>query len=196
MNKKQRFIKEWIDTQQIVNCLVAEMLKIIELINSEAKRLEKQSETVFIREIQPWFRIEIRSVIATIEAICYKLKQVTVLICDQRNKSLTQAEREKLLEKKIDEHGKPKDYYLKTEENIKFTLKMIYYAFDLSFEIKDHEGWKKLRNTIKVRHKLTHPKNKKDLEIFLREYEDAEIGFNWFVRKIGELSSAWEHNSY
>lgn len=73
---------------------------------------------------------------------------------------------------------------------------MIYYAFDLSFEIKDHEGWKKLRNTIKVRHKLTHPKNKKDLEIFLREYEDAEIGFNWFVRKIGELSSAWEHNSY
>lgn len=136
MNKKnvQRFINEWNDTQQIVHTLTEEIKKVTQIIDIEIERLKNKSENEFLCEIQPWFRIVIRSTIATIEAICYQFKQVTILICDHRKKPLTPAQREKLTEKKQDEDGKLQNYYLETKENIKFALKKIYYAFDLKLK--------------------------------------------------------------
>jgi len=182
-----RFINEWTDTQEMVNSLLDEIHKVIQVIDNEIERFKDKSEAEFLLELQPWFRIAIRSTIATLEAICYRFKHVTILICDHRGKTLTKNEREKLLEKKQDEGGKVQNYYLETTENIKFTLKMFYYAFDLSFEIKDHEGWKKLLNTIEIRHKLTHPKNKEDLYVSPQKYNDASIGFNWFEKQLDGL---------
>jgi hypothetical protein len=189
MNKNdvQRFIDEWNDSIQIVYSITEEILRIIQMIDIEIERSKNKNENEFLLEIQPWFRIAIRSAIATIEAICYIFKQVTILVCDLRKKPLTLAEREKLLEKKQDKDGKFQTYYLKTKENIKFTLKKVYYAFDLPFEIKDHEGWKKLSNTIDIRHKVTHPKKKNDLDISPQIYRDAVEGFNWFGNKMKQL---------
>ena len=184
----QRFIDEWNDTLQIVYTLTEEIKKANQVVNIEIGRLKNKNENEFLREMQPWFRIVIRSTIATIEAICYKFKQVTILICDHRKKPLTPTEQEKLTEKKQDEDGKLRNYYLETKENIKFALKKIYYALDLRFEIEDHEGWKKLLDTIDIRHKLTHPKKKVDLDVSPQQYNNTTIGFNWFEKKIKELN--------
>lgn len=188
----QKFIKEWNDTMNIVYMLTEEILKVTGTVNKEIGRLKNKNENEFINEIQPWFRIAIRSVIATIEAICYKLKQATIIICEQREKTLSPSEMEKLLEKKRDKNGKMKNYYLETRENIKFSLKMFFYVFDLPFTIKDHEGWKKLMDTVAKRHKLTHPKNKTDLEVSPKEYNDASIGFQWFSNSVRELNKLTE----
>jgi len=101
MNKKnvQRFIDEWNDTIQMVDLLREEILKVTQIISIEIERLKNKSENEFLYEIQPWNRIVIRSTIGTIEASCYKFKQVTILICDHRKKLLTPIEREKLTEK-------------------------------------------------------------------------------------------------
>ena len=162
----------------------------MKIIDIEIERLKNKNENELLCEIQPWLRIVIRSSIATIEAMCYKFKQVTILICDLQKKPLKPIEREKLIEKKQDEEGKLRNYYLGTKENIKFALKIIYYAFDLPFEIKEHEKWKKLLDTIDIRHKLTHPKKKADLDISPQQYNDASIGFNWFEKKIKELNKS------
>jgi len=192
MNKKniQRFIDEWGDTLQIVHTLTEEIKKANQIVNIETERLRNKNENELLREMQPWFRIVIRSTIATIEAICYKFKQVTILICDYRKKPLTPTEREKLTEKKQDEDGKFRNYYPETKANIKFALKKIYYALDLHFEIEDHEGWKKLLDTIDIRHKLTHPKKKVNLDISPQQYNDASTGFCWFSKKIKELNKS------
>ncbi len=175
MNDKniKKFIKEWNDTNQIVYMLTEEILKVLSKVNEEVGRLKSKNEDELIYEIQPWFRIAIRSVIATIEAICYRFKQATIIICEQRNKTLSPSKIEKLLEKKCDKNGKMKNYYLETRKNIKFSLKMFFYTFDFPFEIKDHEGWKKLMDTVGMRHKLTHPKKKIDLEISPKQYNDV-----------------------
>jgi len=192
MNKENinKFINEWIDTQDIVFSLTEEIKKVTKIVGHEIERLKNKSENEFIQEVQLWFRIAIRSTIATIEAICYKLKKTTILICDQRKKFLSSTELEKLTEKKQDEDGNLRNYYLETKENIKFSLKMIYYSFDVDFKIKDHESWKKLRDTVDIRHKLTHPKKKKDLDTTAQQYNDASVGFSWFVKKINELNKS------
>jgi len=181
------FLDEFIDTVQMYDLLYEEISKIIKIVDTEILRCKDKTEAEFLHELHPWFRIMVRSVIATIEAICYKFKQLTILVCDQRKKTLSKNDREKLKEKKWDREGKLKNYYLESKENIKFTLKKIYYAFDLRFEIKDFEGWEKLSNTIDIRNKLTHPKKKEDLEISAQQYRDASVGFNWFRQKIEEL---------
>ena len=191
-NNIQSFINEWSDTLQVFDILGKEIIKITQICNIEAKILENENEDNFLKEIQPWYRIAIRSIIATVEAICFKLKYTTVLICDQRKKLLTQEERDKLLEKKLDEQGELRDYYLKTRENIKLALKKFYYAFYLEFAIKNHEEWKKLCNTIGIRNKLTHQKKKNDLKISAQMYQDAAIGFKWFRDQIKELNNLIE----
>jgi len=183
----QRLLNESIDTIQIFDSLKKELDRIIDAIDFLNKRLKNENE--FLREVQPWFRIAIRSTISMIEASCYKLKQFTILICDYRKKPLSPTDREKLIEKKQDENGKLRNYYLETKENIKFALKKIHYAYDLPFKINNHEGWQKLLNTIDIRNKLTHPKKKVDLDVSPQQYEDAIEGFGWFTKKIDELES-------
>ena len=83
-NNIQSFINEWSDTLQVFDILGKEIIKITQICNIEAKILENENEDNFLKEIQPWYRIAIRSIIATVEAICFKLKYTTVLICDQK----------------------------------------------------------------------------------------------------------------
>ena len=56
--------------------------------------------------------------------------------------------------------------HLETLSNIKFTLKAIVKAFDLKANITfDESGWQRFRESIKIRHDITHPKSKASLTI-------------------------------
>jgi len=182
------FIKEWNDTLEMLNDLRGEHSKIIQIIDIEMRKLENKPVQVFLSELNPWMRIAIRSIVATIEALCYKLKKTTILICDHKNKRLTSTERQKLIEVKRDKNGKLRNYYLKTDINVKFTLKMIYYSLDVDFEITDQAGWQNLKNTIEIRNRLTHPKYSNDLKVSTKEYQDAVQGFDWFDKHIKQLT--------
>jgi hypothetical protein len=43
------------------------------------------------------------------------------------------------------------------------------------------QGWQSLRDTIRLRNRITHPKNAADLSISLKEIDDAKTGFFWFL---------------
>jgi len=184
----RKFLAAWAETVEMVYLLTEETLRINHLIDKEIERLKNKSEEEILNELKPWFRIVIRSSITTIEAICYRLKQNAILICSQREKSLSLPELGKLKEKKRDRDGRLRNYYLETKENIIFTLRINYYAVDSPFEIKDHEGWTKLCETIEVRNRLTHPKKKDDLDVSPQQFNYASIGFQWFMSRIEELS--------
>lgn len=43
------------------------------------------------------------------------------------------------------------------------------------------QGWQSLRDTIRLRNRITHPKNAADLSISFKEIDDAKTGFFWFL---------------
>ncbi|MEG8219939.1 hypothetical protein OSJ57_04810 [Sphingomonas sp. HH69] len=43
------------------------------------------------------------------------------------------------------------------------------------------QGWQSLRDTIKLRNRITHPKNADDLAISVEEIDHAKTGFFWFL---------------
>lgn len=42
-------------------------------------------------------------------------------------------------------------------------------------------GWQKLKDSIRLRNRITHPKNLEDLIIARRDLDDAKAGFDWFL---------------
>lgn len=185
---KKQFLDLWIETLQMMREMGNEIHEIIDMCDVVAKKLEKKTESEFINEIQPWFRVVIRSVMSVIEGTCFKLKEATLLICTVRRKKLSPRDLIKLKEKIRDKNGRIKNYYLKTEDNIRFTLKKFYYAFDLDFEVKDSKEWEKVRTTIQVRNRLTHPKKLIDLKVSIDEYSNAASAFQWFEQQMSPFN--------
>lgn len=46
------------------------------------------------------------------------------------------------------------------------------------------EGWQCLRKSLVVRHRLTHPKKRSDLDVSDEEVEDAKTAFRWFTSNV------------
>lgn len=53
----------------------------------------------------------------------------------------------------------------------------------------DHPAWPALTRTLKVRHRLTHPKRLKDLAVTDEEIAEAHMGFMWFLAFVIEVMS-------
>jgi hypothetical protein len=50
-----------------------------------------------------------------------------------------------------------------------------------------NDGWSKLKQTIKIRNRITHPKNLSDLEITQEDIEISQAGFFWILKLIAEV---------
>ena len=48
-------------------------------------------------------------------------------------------------------------------------------------------GWQALRDSLELRHRLTHPKNETSLRVSDEEFEKAAVAFDWFQTTIRDL---------
>jgi len=135
----------------------------------------------------------IRTCITIIDALCFRIKQATLATCKIRGKYLSVKDIEILSEVRIKKAKKGKvkkiPKYTESKENIKFTFKKFAYAFDTHFEIKEDESWNFYRQTLEIRHRITHPKKIENLHVSARDYNTASKAFEWFGKCFGRLLS-------
>ena len=71
--------------------------------------------------------------------------------------------------------------FIPLEENIRFTFGMLLSTAGVPFRLAgDDTGWAAFCRSLRVRHRITHPKNAAELEITGEEMEDLSQGHLWY----------------
>ncbi|TET70317.1 MAG: hypothetical protein E3J56_08250 [Candidatus Aminicenantes bacterium] len=161
---------------KIIDILMKDLNRVVDKSNEMINKDKQKSEKIFLDQQETWLRQANRITITSIEAICFKMKQITLLLFDNTDKNLSQNDREKLSEKKND--GSPR--YLRTNENVKFAFKMFAKVLGFPFKIRFDEKWANFLKVIEIRNSLTHPKSSNDLKISVRDHNNTADAFIWF----------------
>ena len=83
----------------------------------------------------------------------------------------------------VDEQGNiiEQARYISMTAMIRLTTKVAQsLCTDLAVDFGSH-GWQCLRDTIRLRNRITHPKNAADLSISVKEIDNAKTGYFWFL---------------
>ncbi len=130
----------------------------------------------------------VRAVFAMIEGTIYVMKQLA------RNsiEKLSAAELALIAEELYDlnDKGEPiiRPNYLKLEKNIKFAFSIYAKSVGLTYTLPVHEsGWNSLKQSIKLRNRLMHPKKFSDLDVTDDEFNSVVATHEWFDQKYKEL---------
>lgn len=134
----------------------------------------------------------VRAVMAYIEGMTYRMKQIALCFSRLPREEITDAEKALLREVRFDltQSGetKEKPYFLSTEENVRFAFKVTAKVFRVPFQLDTQsDGWKALQKIIKVRHRLMHPKTPQNLDISEEELSLAIQAAWWFATTSHEL---------
>lgn len=175
---KDYLLKREEDSVQVLS----EIKKEFDILNGliDNYPLKQINKNQYDQTLQPLFRIYIRSAFASIEALCFNLKQISLLAHKRLGKTITKTDMEKFTEKR--QNGTPK--YLKVEDNIKFTFEKLFDIGGQKFQIDKHEVEKKLKDPIRVRHRITHPKNISDLYISDEDFRLVKESLIWVMIQI------------
>ena len=133
----------------------------------------------------------IRAAFATIEAMVFNLKRMAIMASDNRQ-SLTDSE--KMLCSEItpilEENGSIKDQKARLSlcPNLRFAFQMFAKAWGVQFALNVNcPEWQQLKNSVKVRDRLMHPKKIHDLNITDSEIQDAMRAFGWIHQVSSEV---------
>jgi len=74
-----------------------------------------------------------------------------------------------------------KPVFIKFLNNVKFSFRVYSKSIGASFELSlGGDGWQKLRDAVKVRDRLMHPKGTADLNVTDIEVKATKMAFDWF----------------
>ena len=177
--------KQVTDMIAISNILLTDIDRVIDISDEKIRQYKESTETKFLDEQGTWIRLSIRLLITSIESTCYKLKQIALLGYQARRIVLDEEDISKLKERTED--GRPK--YLPTDENIKFSFKMLASAFKHKNMLKYGKEWATFLKVLKKRNGLTHPKSKSDLQVSQLDHKDAADTMEWFFKLLNEQVS-------
>lgn len=145
---------------------------------------------------QPLRRLFVRTCWSMIEGEVFCLKQFTLRACELGNKSLSADEHVFLSESRVvvnEEGGAILKYaYGGTLSNLKQTLKITQSKFELdwtpNFGVQD---WEKLRCSLELRDRITHPKTIAELAISDSELDLHRDAFAWFLDAFQQLEKSF-----
>ena len=68
-------------------------------------------------------------------------------------------------------------------ENLKRTFRLAAYVFDLAWQPDfGGEGYQALHRSLQIRHRLTHPKSVKAIDVGQSDFKDIQVGVAWFIQ--------------
>lgn len=175
--------KEVRDLLEISDILLDDLEHVIQVSNEKIRQFRESPETEFLKQQATWFRLIIRLLITTIEATCFKLKQLALIKYKQQSVQLEEKDREKLSEQRSDGGL----CFLSTSENLKYAMKMYATAFGSKYKIKFGKEWATFLRVQSKRKGLTHPKSKGDLSVTMSDYKAAYDTAVWFTDLIQQL---------
>jgi len=130
-------------------------------------------------------RFFIRAIFSLIEAVVEQHKRLLLDLHEHNAIKLDSGVRNALSERIyiVRENGNvsPKEKYL----NLKLKLRVVYKVagdtFDNDLNIRfDDEGWNLFISALKIRHRITHPKNHNDCVIEGNDLDVVDKGHTWF----------------
>jgi hypothetical protein len=162
---------------------------------TESVELAKAKDSQFNR------RTYIRTLLAVIEGIINSFKQSCIEAHCARtstNSIFSDAELAMLKEEAYGVNDKGEAYSqlktISTLENFHFTMKMVMRAAGKKFSLnKNDAGWQALKETVKMRNRLIHPKKASDLVISDDEKLLAADAATWFMGTIMNNLKAFAH---
>jgi hypothetical protein len=139
-------------------------------------------------------RALIRGHFALMEGLSYAMRQVT-LASLQGSGVLSESEIVLLREERltIDEQGRPRSnaQYLKFPESLLFSIGCYAKNHGATFvPDKSGPGWQALRNTVKVRDRITHPKSAASLDVLEGELTSFVEAASWWKKTMLDMFAA------
>lgn len=141
-------------------------------------------------------RISVRTLFSNIEAICNRLKLSVLPFAEANVKKLEKEEIAMINEESyfLDEYGeaKKRKAYPNFASNLQFAFKVYTRVTGSDFKL-DVESiqWKKFKKAIKIRNRITHPKNLSDMKISKDDFRKATNAYNWFLANIKLLRGSY-----
>jgi len=174
------------------NALYASDKEFLQLIDIFVQEL-----TVFNKQIknfgdQTWRRAYTRTLFSMIETLTYRLKEDICNLLESEGEEIP-SEIERKLKGKIikrNNHGQLqiKPCYQSLPNSIEYAF--AYYAsmHSIDYKIDKHSpGWQWLINSLKIRNRITHPKETVDLEINNDELIIIQSAGKWFLDTLHDL---------
>ena len=146
-----------------------------------------KTDTQFMR------RTHIRALFAFIEGCIYMIKQEAFIHQKHKKESNFTPEEMILLKEEtpyLERSGKVKKIpkYVDLLSNIRFTIECYKKTSNLNYELDVHgKSWQSFHNSLKVRDRITHPKNSSDMEICDNELKESFLAFSCFKQIVLDL---------
>jgi len=137
---------------------------------------------------QPLRRALIRSTFSFIEGCCFRLKQNALVFCNEFSPGEISLLKEKTYI--LNDRGivGEKEAHLTAKSNLKFAFKAYAKAFNADFKLKvNSEGWKSYLGALKIRNRITHPKEFLDLFIEDKDMIKVMEARIWFHGNLTQL---------
>lgn len=163
---------EHLKYQKLLDILITDVDCSIEKFNQDDNQFTRRSF--------------IRNVFSFIEGNIYMLKQE--ILVKLRHSRLIKLEPEEILALKeespsVDKNGKIKAItkYVDLLSNIRVTFRYYTKIFDFKYDLDVSKNyWHIFQSSLKVRHRITHPKVESDMNISDQELVDTYISYFWF----------------
>lgn len=191
---------------ELLEDTVAELLKLqIELNSDVAYCIERGLDEKW--QSQFWRRALFRAVFAHIEGILYQLKQIAFQTQGTRfdcNFALAEVALLKEETYSLNENGTIRiktDDFPRFKSNFRFVFSIVIKAFQLQFRIDfdNDSGWSQLNEALKIRNRLTHPKESSQLIVTDKELETLNKVDVWFASQVqslfGEITQVFSKGS-
>lgn len=131
-------------------------------------------------------RTAFRTLFACLEGAIYLQKLIPLVSAANPDSPYTPDEIALLREEgyQLDADGTTKAVkrFLRIEDNLLFTIRMVCKEAGINPEIDTNcEGWRALKASILLRHRVTHPQRPADLEVSAEDFERLVKGYEWGV---------------
>lgn len=139
-------------------------------------------------------RTYLRNIFAFIEGVIYTLKQE--ILSKERHSQVVMLRPEEILAIKekapqVKENGEVKEVTKYTEliSNVRLTFKYYAKVFNVSYNLDvSGELWGYFRDSLNVRHRITHPKQDSDMSITDEELVKSYLSYKWFKHCVLKIS--------
>ena len=141
---------------------------------------------------QTFRRVLVRAGWSYVEAVVFGLKQIVLRACTLGSENLSAKTQAFLSERRIEVNSQGEArvlaVHIDTMKNIKLALKLASTRFDVPWQPAFGDGsWEKLRDSLQLRHRLTHPKAAAELHVTDPELDDHQKSFSWFMTSFNEF---------
>ena len=176
--------------------LSAEKLEFAAMYMFALQDLQTSVDYLNSEKSEFWRRIVVRSVFSFVEFTSFRLR---FLLLAGANDGTFQLSPDELLLLKdelpdLNENGniRSRDNFFRFEKYFKFTLKLSAKYFQPTQQPDFGDGgWEALRESLKVRDLITHPKTWEHLSVSEEEVTKLEKGLDWYIDTLSLLISTW-----